>query len=370
MTHKNNTENVGQDPSVFRPFCDKNAPFFAYLLPFFAAILLFNACTSSIASKLPKTAFDAAKAPAKPDYSDLKTWASHPDKHDFSDSIPQNSGLKDAQATAQVDVFFVHPTTYTLTKEISTWNGDVNDQVLNDKTDKGTILFQSSIFNGAGRIYAPRYRQAYYGVYVSPDSASNRAALALAYEDVKASFVYYLKNFNNGRPIIIAAHSQGTQHAARLMKEFFEGKPLKNKLVVAYLVGMPVLKNLYSDIKPCDKPEETGCFCSWRTFLTGYEPKNRPMSDAISVVNPLSMTTQNGLVSKDAHKGSVLIGFKKAPEKNINAEIHNGILWVSKPKFRGSFFYRTPNYHIADYNLFYFNVREDVERRVGLFWKG
>jgi hypothetical protein len=332
---------------------------------FFTASLLLNSC----GSKLPKTAFDAAKIPVAPTYSDLKNWAAHPDKHDFADSIPQNSGLKDAQATAQVDVFFVHPTTYTLTRDNSTWNGDVTDQILNDKTDKGTILFQASIFNGAGRIYAPRYRQAYYGVYVSPDSASNRKALALAYEDVKASFEYYLKNWNNGRPIIIAAHSQGTQHAARLLKDFFEGTNLKNRLVVAYLVGMPVPINTYSDIKPCDKPEQTGCFCSWRTFLTGYDPTNRPMGKQISVVNPLSMTTQNGLVSAENHKGSVLIGFKKAPANNVSTEIHNGILWTSKPKFRGSFFYRTPNYHIADFNLFYFNVREDVENRVGLFWK-
>jgi Protein of unknown function (DUF3089) len=365
MTNKNNTENVGQDPSVFRLFCNKNA----HLLLLFAAAIAFNSCRSPVASKLPKTAFDAAKTPIKPEYSDLKNWAAHPDKHDFADSIPQNSGFKDEQATAQVDVFFVHPTTYTLTKEVSTWNGDVNYQILNDKTDKGTILFQASIFNGAGRIYAPRYRQAYYGVYVSPDSASNRAALALAYEDVKASFEYYLKNWNNGRPIIIAAHSQGTQHAGRLMKEFFERKPLKNKLVVAYLVGMPVLKNLFSDIKPCDKPEQTGCFCSWRTFLTGHEPTKIVVGDKVSVVNPLSMTTEKGIVSTDKHQGNVLIGFKKAAPQTVNAEIHNGILWVSKPKFRGSFFYRTPNYHIADYNLFYFNVREDVQRRVGLFWK-
>ncbi len=355
-------------PSVFTPFCGKNALFLLLLVWALPLSLLLNGC-ASVASKLPKTAFAPAQTPAKPNYADLKNWAAHPDVHDFADSIPENSGLKDEQSTAQVDVFFVHPTTYTLTKDNPIWNGDVNDPILNGKTDKGTILFQASIFNGAGKIYSPRYRQAYYGVYVSPDSASNRQALALAYEDVKAAFAYYLKNWNNGRPIIIAAHSQGTQHAAHLMKDFFEGTNLKNRLVVAYLVGMPVPKNLYSDIKPCDRPEQTGCFCSWRTFLTGFEPKNRPLSDNFSVVNPLSMTTENGLISKDFHKGSVLIGFKKMPEKNINAETHKGILWVSKPKFRGSFFYRTPNYHIADYNLFYFNVREDVKNRVGLFWK-
>jgi Protein of unknown function (DUF3089) len=343
-------------------------PFLRFFAIFVTVSTLFAAC-ASLKSKIPQTTFDGVKAPEVPNYSDMRNWASHPDKADLADLIPEKSGLKDEQATSQIDVFFVHPTTFTLKSGVNVWNGDLADQALNDKTDKGTIQYQASIFNGAGRIFAPRYRQAYYGVYVSPDSASNRKALALAYEDVKASFEYYMKNWNNGRPIIIAAHSQGTQHAGRLLKDFFEGKLLKNRLVAAYLVGMPVRKDLFSDIPPCDKPEQTGCFCSWRTFLTGYEPPKLPLGDNISVVNPLSMTTEKGIVSAENHQGGVLVGFKKASVKTINTEIHNGVLWVSKPKFRGSFLFRSPNYHIGDYNLFYFNVREDAKRRVGLFWK-
>jgi hypothetical protein len=355
-------------PSVFRRFKVKNAPFSSSFLLLCLAFLSLNSCASK-ASKRPFGTFDAAKTGAAPNYSDLKNWAAHPEKHDFADSIPLNSGLKDEQATAEVDVFFVHPTTYTLTKGNNSWNGDLDNQALNDKTDKGTILFQASIFNGAGRIYAPRYRQAHYAAYVSTDRESSKKALELAYVDVKAAFEYYLKNWNNGRPIILAAHSQGSQHAAHLLKDFFDGTNLKNRLVVAYIPGMPIPKNFSKDIKPCDKPEQTGCFCSWRTFKTGYEPPKLVIDNSISVVNPLSMTTENGLVTAEKHLGGVLIGFKKASEQTINAEIHNGILWITKPKFRGSFLYRTPNYHIGDLNLFYFNVREDAKRRVSLFWK-
>ena len=363
MTVKITTQTFRKAPSVSRPFFAKKR-YSLGILTFFLAFLLFNSC----ASKIPTSTFSGTQRPAAPNYSDLKNWAAHPDKHDNADSIPMNSSLKDGQSTAEVDVFFVHPTTFTLKKGVNVWNADLGDAPLNQKTDNGSILFQASIFNEVGRIYAPRYRQAYYGIYLSRDTASNRQALALAYEDVKASFEYYLKNWNNGRPIIIAAHSQGAQHAGRLLKEFFEGKTLRNRLVVAYIVGMPMPKNLCKDIKVCDKPEETGCFCSWRTFKTGYEPV-KFRHDDIAVVNPLSMSSDLGLVATDKHLGGVLIGFKKQYEKNITAEIHNDILWISKPKFRGSFFYRTPNYHIGDFNLFYFNIREDAKRRVGLFWK-
>ena len=69
------------------------------------------------------------------------------------------------------------------------------------------------------------------------------------------------------------------------------------------------------------------------------------------------------------HKGAVITGFNASPFSMIGAQIHNGILWIDKPSFKGSFLFRTPNYHIGDYNLFYFNIREDAKRRVGLFWK-
>ena len=57
-------------------------------------------------------------------------------------------------------------------------------------------------------------------------------ALDQAYEDVLAAFDYFLANFNDGRPIIIASHSQGTVHGARLLADRFDNNPnLRNQLV-------------------------------------------------------------------------------------------------------------------------------------------
>lgn len=325
----------------------------------------------SCASRIPTTAYDKNKTPAPPQYSDLKYWASHPDKSDPADLVPEGTGLKNEQATAEVDVFYVHPTTYTMNRGNDQWNADLENKKLNDKTDNGAIQYQASIFNGAGRIYAPRYRQAHLAAFFpknKADSTSAEQAFEVAYDDVRAAFEYYLKTWNKSRPIILVAHSQGTKHAGRLMKEFFEEKTLRNRLVVAYIVGLPVPKNYFKTIPVCDRPEQTGCFCSWRTFETGYEPKF-PTSNEIAVVNPLSMTTEEGYISDATHKGGVLTGFKKTAERLTDAQIHNGILWVRKPIFRGSRLYRSKNFHVGDYNIFYMNIREDVKRRVGLFWK-
>jgi hypothetical protein len=322
----------------------------------------------SCASKKPATGFVESSIPTAPSYSDLTNWAAHPDKTDPADRTPAGTNFKNLQGEAQVDVFFLHPTAYTMQRGNTQWNGDVNDAKLNKKTDEGAILYQASIFNGAGRVYAPRYRQAHIVSYFTSDKTSAKKALDVAYEDVKAAFEHYLKNWNNQRPIIIAAHSQGTTHAIRLLKEYFDNKPLKNRLVIAYIVGMPVEKKAFATIPVCETPEQTGCFCSWRTFKEGGETRF-PMGDKIAVVNPISWLTNTDKTDIVLHKGGVLTGFKAWEGNKLQAQIHEGVLWINKPKFKGSILFRTSNYHIGDYNLFYHNIREDVERRVGYFWK-
>ena len=336
----------------------------------FAFCLVLICLLQSCASRKPTMTFDKYKTPATPQYADLKYWASHPEKSDPADLIPAGTNLKDEQATAEVDVFFIHPTTYTTKRGNDQWNGDLASQKLNDKTDNGSIQYQGSLFNGSARIYAPRYRQAHIYAFFTEDKVSAEQAFEIAYADVRAAFEYYLKTWNKGRPIIIAAHSQGTKHAARLLKEFFDDKILKNRLVVAYILGLPVPKTAFKTIPVCENPNQTGCFCSWRTFEKGYEPKRLfPLGDNIAVVNPLSMTTDEGYVSNENHKGGVLVGFKKTEPKLTDAQIHKGLLWVSKPSFKGSVLLRSSNFHAGDFNIFYINVREDIKRRIGLFWK-
>jgi hypothetical protein len=233
--------------------------------------LLFQACSVAINTYKPEGSFSKDKVTAPPDYTSLNYWAAHPNKRDNADSLPATF-LTDEQATAQADVFFVYPTIYTgVKKDQTSWNSDVNDEVLNETIDNTTILHQASVFNGAGRIYAPRYRQAHMNVYfdkVRREDAKN--AMAFAYEDVKMAFEYYLKHYNNGRPIIMAAHSQGTNHTEQLLKEYFDGKDLQNQLVAAYLIGMPIVADSFNTIPPCTTPTQTGCFCSWNAYARNH----------------------------------------------------------------------------------------------------
>ena len=223
----------------------------------------------------------------KPDYSDLHYWAAHPWKWDPSDSIP--APLKNNKRDSAVDVFFIHPTMYTMKLKHGKMNADIDDDYINAKTDYSTILYQASVFNQHARVFAPRFREAHISAYLFKDSAKSLKAFKIAYEDVKKSFEYYLQYFNNGRPIIIASHSQGTTHALRLLKEFFDNKPMQKQLVVAYLVGMAIPKESFMDLKMCNDSIQTGCICGWRTFKKNYIPPYiNKLNGNSFVTNPLT----------------------------------------------------------------------------------
>jgi Protein of unknown function (DUF3089) len=329
-------------------------------LYFFIFVLTF---LCSCATK--KLHFDEAIIPPIPDYSKIENWAAHPDKRDSSDVNIPNDNPMDVD-DKQVDVFFVYPTSYTGKRDKYFWNASVYDAKINKKTDEGAIQYQASVLNNIGRIYAPRYRQAHLQAYFTEDVASGYKALDLAYSDVKAAFEFYLKNYNQGRPIIIISHSQGTTHAARLIKDYFDGKLLANKLVVAYLPGIPVYKNNYKNITACKDSTQTGCICSWRTFKKNHE---NPQNDKqIIITNPINWKDDFTYATKEQSLGGLLPAMKYHPHI-ADAQIHKSVIWVTKPKFKWSFLIWTPNYHVGDINLYYYDIRHNAKMRIGYFWK-
>ena len=332
------------------------------------AILIFNNCGLPVNTYKPKVNFEKLIAPTPPDYSKTEHWAALPTKKDNADRTPSDS-LKDGQADAKADVFFVYPTIYTGTKNYQNqWNADVNDATFNTAVEESTILHQASVFNAAGKIYVPRYRQAHIYAYSAKDTASSRKAFELAYSDVKRAFEYYLENYNDGRPVIIASHSQGTNHCEQLLKDFFDDKPLQNQLVAAYLVGMPLHRGTFKTIFPCRNETETGCFCSWNTYSEDYFPNNysEKLYDAVAT-NPLNWTTDGTPASYSENKGGLMPNYTIG--KNLSdAKSYRGMVWIGKPNVNlPAPFLIKKNWHVGDYNLFWMNIRENAVLRTQQF---
>ena len=302
--------------------------------------------------------FSLENSTDSPIYSDNENWTVLPNQWpDELNVVVTNFEEKKA------DVFYIYPTLFTDKKD-SQWNANVKNKLIRKEVLSKAVVFQASAWAKAGNLYVPFYRQAHYRIFVDPYAEHGKQAGVLAYQDVKRAFEYYLKHFNKGKPIIIASHSQGSLHAKRLLHEFFDEKPLQEKLIVAYLVGVRIKPNEFTSIPALTQPEATGGFVSWNTYKKNKLPKRYEHWYKGGVVtNPITWDNQLKSDKKD-HLG-VLSSNKLIYPKSLQIERIDGMLWSSVPKIPKRFFLSfIKNYHFADINLFWADIQNNAILRV------
>ncbi|MDO5972041.1 DUF3089 domain-containing protein [Flavivirga aquimarina] len=255
------------------------------ILGIFIILLTFLSCSKKETEDTPEEESDII---SNLDYSQMENWAFHPDNNatiingynldiavidenlEVESIIPiENNSFKNTG----VDVFFVHPTVLAQITDPA--------QAIDIEEQQGllislTIIAQGGLLSKYGRLFAPRYRQSTGQTYSSTISKELQASvLETSYSDIKAAFLEYLDNYNNGNKIILAGHSQGSYLLAMLLRDLFdENQSLRNKLVTAALGGMGYIysdKDTYSDgwwknISLCKTEEECGCVNNWASF--------------------------------------------------------------------------------------------------------
>jgi hypothetical protein len=319
------------------------------------------------ASVKPPSAFVEAIPPVAPDYANLKHWAALPHRRDGADYTP--SGISDGQASASADVFFVHPTTYF---NRAGWNAPVGEIASSTFVDKFVMKGQASAFNGAARVYAPRYRQAQIYAFFALDDGGN-AALELAYSDVEAAFDHYMAKYNDGRPFIVAGHSQGALLTRWLLERKIAGTELRRQMVAAYPIGFFMsgdeLAESMPDIPVCGTASQTGCFVTWNATGDGY--RSFEPTEGMVCVNPLTWTNDGAQGDFEDNYGALSTVFNKVTPGAADARCENGKLYVSD--IRTHAFDKPPinmgkgNHHLLDYALYWSNIRENASERVAAF---
>lgn len=292
------------------------------------------------------------------DYNDKQNWAALPEQ------LP--SGLAkhctDTSLWSIADVFYVYPTLNTANSD-KRWNVPLDDQKQRQKVLETALPFQGSAFVEAGRFFSPFYRSAHLRSYYVSDP-KGKEALEFAYADVRAAFLYYLEHYNNGRPIILAGHSQGSTHCGLLLQEFFDGKALQNQLIVAYLPGVGILPTDLKNIPLLTSPEETGGYLVWNTFKKRIDQKayNKWYKGRV-VVNPVTWTLAPE-APKEAHKGFLYFD-EKLYTGLFKTHLIDGAIWIDRPPGKFVLMSLTMrNYHIGDINLFWQDIRENARLRV------
>jgi len=322
----------------------------------------------------PSGDFVTAEVPAAPDYTQPDAWAALPESNDLADFAAP--GETDQQAGAQVDVFFVHPTTY---YKDEGWNAPLDDADANRIMEHGVLRGQASAYNACCRIHAPRYRQATLAAFFD-DSGNGAEALALAYGDVLAAFRTFLEKIGPDAPFVLAGHSQGSAHLQKLISKEVNGQSLLARMIAAYPIGFSWNKkdlDALGGIPICSASTQTGCVVTWNAV----GPKAQSFGDISDniCVNPLNWADDDSHVAHEGNAGSLALGGMDANAKPeliaavADARCLDGRLLVSElrsDKFGGGpVSLGEDNYHVLDYSLFYLNLRRNAVDRVNA-WLG
>ncbi len=290
------------------------------------------------------------------DYNDEKNWAFRSDKHDFNRLIPKNYSIN-IEKKINVSVFFIHPTTLFSSKK---WNADTSHFLNNDIIDL-CLENQASVFAGITDLYVPHYREMH--IYSYTDTINGIKAFNIAYNDIETSFKYFLKNKKTDK-FIIAAHSQGTNHAKKLINEYIYTKEdLRRELIMSYLIGMDINKNeMLIDL--CQNPIQLNCFLNWRSFNESYYPNDWNYGENYISTNPITYTNDTLWSDKKQHDGILFPNQKIFLKRSISVRNEKGLLWISFDNNLILNNFKKKSYHNADFNLFWVNIRQNLIKRL------
>ncbi len=333
---------------------------------------------------VPKGDFRDVPMAAGASYAQPGLWIARPDLA----GNPAQWTPAGFQATAapRASVFFIHPTSFL---ESSGWNAPLDDR----ESQERAALFvrsQASAFNAVGAIWAPKYRQATFGAFLTNEDNARRA-LDFAYRDVLAAYEEFLRQAPADRPIILAAHSQGSAHLMRLLQERIKGAPEAERIVAAYMVGWPV--SVTADLPalplpPCRAPGQARCLLSWQSFAEPADPSQvtdvydqstgpggvSRAGSAMLCTNPLT-GAEGGGAPADRNLGTLVPNddFSEAEFRRgavpARCDLRGFLLIGANETLPDMGPYALPgnNYHVYDYALFWANVRADAERRLAAF---
>ncbi len=292
----------------------------------------------------------------EPDYQDSYYWLSLP-------TIEE-----------KVDVFYVYPT-------VSSSPGGFMD-ITNESERllaQGMLEAQASVFASRANVFAPYYRQMSTGVAVTQGSlATDTEEFKRGAVDVQDAFDYYITNLNEGRPFIIAGHSQGTMALIELIKNRFgDDEDLRNRLVAAYLIGYTVTD---ADLEAAgltiaEGADDTGVVITYNTQSKTSAGGPMLMAGA-HCINPLNWKTDDTCAPALENLGARFYNdstgeFLREVDDYCDAQIdlETGALTTTIPAGEDLDIgpYSEGVYHRYDYAFWYRNLEKNVGTRIDAY---
>jgi hypothetical protein len=308
------------------------------------------------------------------DYSQKENWCKFP------------------EITKDVDTFYIFATEYILGsfEEGAPDYGSLDNKEMIEGMGV-EYIGHATTYADDTNVFAPYYRQSglkYAGKIVERDGNLDAALLGMPYNDIVDALDYYFEHYNEGRPFIIAGHSQGSALVKQVLFRYFKEHPdYYQRMVAAYVIGYAVTKEeleTYPYLKFATGESDAGVIVSWNT----EGPKNAEV-DAKTVVlmpggisiNPLNWKLDETYAPASLNLGSLIVneqtGEPEIADIGADAQVNlarGSVITNAKAapmpedtaKIAAAFF-GPDGRHGEDYTFYYNNIKANVAKRIATY---
>ncbi len=279
-----------------------------------------------------------------------------------------------AATNQRVDVFYLYPTAWTNSGPVPEYCAIDDPQMLSNAP--AAFARQATVFEPLANLYAPFYRQA----NLTPNDPVYVAGIPTT--DATAAFDYYIRHFNNGRPFILAGHSQGANALAYLLSGYVKtNAALCARMIAAYVIGYPVTAEYLANnphLKFAASSNDTGVIISYNTQAPNVAPAANPILWGLTgiVINPILWTRDTTLATTNQGCGSFMPNASGVCERvpqyaDARVNITNGVLICSTADTnalgRITALAGAGIFHSFDYPFYYYNLRSNAAERARIF---
>jgi hypothetical protein len=343
------------------------------IIVIFFLVGMIAGCGSS-SSKKPSTTVPATNSQGVPNYANTSNWL----------SLPSSTAAK-----KKVDVFFVYPTVYQQASSSDPIICAINNPQMQSGA-KAAFSRDATAFEPLANIYAPYYQQAAIQVLSMPQNQQQSTVGGVPTSDVIAAFDYFIKHYNNGRPYILAGHSQGSNILINLMADYMKKNPdVYKRMIASYVPGYSITPQYLEqnkELKFATGADDTGVIVSYNTTSPSPQMADPVVLPGAMVINPITWTRSETLATAAQNLGGISVGSNSYavldaqgnPKKVLNyadAQINTakGTLICSTANpgqlAPGNSMVAAGIYHSFDYPFYYFDIRANAANRVARYLK-
>ena len=306
------------------------------------------------------------------DYSQAKNWLDVPAAL-VKDGVINGTATADLKA---VDVFYIYPTVTGFRPETEVC--ELTDTMMISGAQMVRQI-QTAVFDESCNVFMPYYRQ----ISMPKPGSDYRAIIDYVSKfDATDALDYYLNNLNQGRPFILAGHSQGASVLIALLENYMTNHPeALSRMVAAYPIGFAVTKEWLAKtgLKFAEGATDTGVIVSWNTEgPANLKENNMTLAPGGISINPINWKRDDTPASVKENLGSLTVEGKLVTPGIADARVDTvrGSVVVTTVDAKlyaipadGAQMFGPESYHLHDYGFFFNNIKQNVADRIAAYMK-